>query len=272
MYSVNTDKDGLIANVDCFLLDMDGTIYLSDTLLPNAKEFLDAILTSGRKYLFLTNNSSSSSSKYVDKLARLGIQSPPETVLTSGAATADYLNAHFKGKRVYLVGTPALMEEFRANGILLDTEDPEVLVTAFDTTLDYKKLYDACHLAKSGIPYIATHPDFNCPLKEGDFLPDIGALTAYIHASTGRLPDIVIGKPEIEIIRAAERRTGVKAERMAMVGDRLYTDIAMGKKHGLVSILVLSGESTLEDVDKEEEPPQIICDGVGDIIPMMLQK
>ena len=269
MHLINKDPGRLLANVDCFLLDMDGTIYLGDQLLPKAKEFLQAVEASGRKYLFLTNNSSTSTERYLDKLKRLGVDSPAETVLTSGAATADYLNNAFPGKSVYLVGTDALKAEFEGFGIRLDYENPDLLVTAFDTTLDYKKLKDACHLAKSGIPYIATHPDFNCPLKDGDFLPDIGALTAYINASVSRLPDIVIGKPELEMIKAAERRTGCAAARMAMVGDRLYTDMAMARRHGLVSLLVLSGETTKEDLAQEKDPPQIVCDGVGNIIDLL---
>ena len=232
-----------LSNVKCFLLDMDGTFYLGGRLIEGSLEFIDKVRATGRDFLFLTNNSSHNASFYVRKLAKMGLEIDRSRVLTSGEATCAKLNALYPGKRAFVLGNEFLVEEFREAGIPVDMERPEIVVIGFDTTLDYKKMQAVCDFVRAGLPYIATHPDFNCPTETG-FMPDIGAIMAFIEASTGRRPDLVVGKPNTGIVEAVLKRTGLKVNELAMVGDRLYTDIETGLRSGMLSILVMSGETT----------------------------
>lgn len=254
--------------VRTFLLDMDGTFYLGDRVLPGSMEFLRALERTGRDYLFLTNNSSRSVAHYVQKLRRLGLDTDEGHILTSGQAAAQYLLREYPGKRVFLLGNDSLRQEMLRHGIELDEENPELVLVGFDTTLDYAKMARVCDLVRAGLPYIATHPDFNCPTESG-FIPDIGAIMAFIEASTGRRANVVVGKPHGEIVRAARQRTGLAPGQLAMVGDRLYTDVRTGVDHGLCAILVLSGEGTLEDIDATRIEPDLIFGTLGDMIPYL---
>lgn len=257
-----------LAGVRTFLLDMDGTFYLGDRIIEGSMEFLQAVERTGRNYMFLTNNSSKSVKHYVEKLHRLGLDVGEEHILTSGQAAAQYLNREWPGKRVYLLGNESLAAEMQAHGIVLDEEQPELVLVGFDTTLDYAKMTRVCDLVRAGLPYIATHPDFNCPTENG-FIPDIGAIMAFIEVSAGRKADVIIGKPYGEIVRAAQERIGLQPEQMAMVGDRLYTDVRTGVDHGLCAILVLSGEGTMEDIDTFGIEPDLIFNKLGDMIPYL---
>lgn len=266
--AINQDGAGLLKDIECFALDMDGTIYLGEQWIEGAREFLEEIGRRGKRYVFLTNNSSKSPEVYVEKLKRMGLEIDVNQIVTSGQAAAAYLKKHYPGKRVFLLGNDLLQREFAEEGIVLDAEAPEVVVTAFDTTLDYGKMCRVCDLVRAGLPYIATHPDYNCPTADG-FIPDAGAIHAFIYASAGRYPDRVIGKPNGDIVDYLIERTGAERERTAMVGDRLYTDIAAGKKHGLKSVLVLSGESCAGDVEGSEVKPDLIFGSVREMIPYL---
>ena len=252
-----------LSGIRCFLLDMDGTFYLGDRIIEGSMEFLQKVEQTGRSYLFLTNNSSRSVQHYVEKLGRLGLHVGEDKILTSGQAAAQYLKREYPGKRVFLLGNPSLREEMEKHGIALEDEHPDLVLVGFDTTLDYAKMTRVCDLVREGLPYIATHPDFNCPTESG-FIPDIGAIMAFIEASTERKADVIIGKPCGEIVRAAQERTGLAPGEMAMVGDRLYTDIALGRNNGLTSILVLTGETKREDVN-DANAPDFIFENIGEI-------
>jgi NagD protein len=255
-----------LKDIRCFLLDMDGTIYLGNSLLPGAKEFISLLTQRGLEYIFLTNNSSRDKGAYVEKLATMGITAQRDQVLTSGEATAIYLQTIKAGTKVFLLGTPALAREFAAHGLQLVTRDqcPDYVVVGFDTTLDYQKLWDACDLIREGTQYVATHPDINCPLEGGRYMPDAGSIIAFIEASTGRSPK-VIGKPNREIVQAALTRIKAPRQEIAMVGDRLYTDIAMGINAGLNTVLVLSGESKEEDLANTQFAPDFVFKSVGEL-------
>ena len=262
---INKDSNGLLENIRCFALDMDGTFYLSDAIIEGSIEFLEKLAKTGRSFVFLTNNSSKSRDAYYKKLAAMGVTVTEKQMVSSGQATVQYLNREHTGKRVFLLGNPVLAEEFSQGGIILDDKSPEIVVTAFDTTLDYEKMCAVCGFVRAGLPFIATHPDYNCPV-EGGFVPDIGAIHAFIHASTGRMPDFIVGKPYAEIMNCALEQAGFSASETAMVGDRLYTDIAVGANvPGLTTILVLSGESTLEDVPAAEVKPHLVFDNLAAI-------
>jgi len=230
-----------------FLLDMDGTFYLSDRLLDGALGFIDLLRKQKKEFIFLTNNSSKHRRQYAEKISRLGLPLAEELVLTSGEATALYLTEQHPGANVYVVGTPSLEDEFRQHGFRLVQHDPEFLVLGFDTTLTYQKLWMLCDYVRAGVPYIATHPDFNCPTETG-WMPDVGAMIAFVKAATGREPDLVVGKPNRLIVDAAAAKMNLQVNELAMIGDRLYTDIALGQASGITTVLVLSGETKIEDL------------------------
>jgi 4-nitrophenyl phosphatase len=250
-----------LSGIRGFLLDMDGTFYVGERLVEGALEFIDRLRQQGREFLFLTNNSSKDAQQYAAKLARLGLPVPPEKVLTSGDAAASYLHGIRPGARVFVVGTPALEAEFGARDFTLTDTGPDYIVVGFDTTLTYAKLWRLCDLARAGVTYIATHPDINCPTETG-FMPDIGATIAYVRTATGREPDVVVGKPNRLIAEQAALRLGLPLGDLCMVGDRLYTDIAMGAA-GLATVLVLSGETKLEDIPAAEHQPTFVFAHLG---------
>jgi HAD superfamily hydrolase (TIGR01457 family) len=239
-----------------FLLDMDGTFYLSDRLLEGALHFIEVLREQHKEFLFLTNNSSKQGRQYAEKITRLGLPLTEESVLTSGEATARYLTEQHPGADIFLLGTPSLEDEFRGHGFRLVEEAPDFLVLGFDQTLTYKKLWQLCDFVREGRPYIATHPDFNCPTEAG-WMPDVGAMIAFVKAATGREPDLVVGKPNRLIVDAAAAKMNLPVGELAMIGDRLYTDIALGRASGIATVLVLSGETKAEDL--EDSPYQPDC-------------
>lgn len=265
---INTDEKELLKGIACFALDMDGTIYLGEKWIDGAREFLKAVEKAGKKYVFLTNNSSKNPQAYVEKLGRMGLSIDDDKIVTSGQATIDYLKKNFSGKSVYLLGNELLKEEFAQEGIKLDEKSPEVVVVGFDTTLNYEKMCRVCDLVREGLPYISTHPDYNCPTETG-FIPDAGAIHAFIHASAFRYPDHIIGKPNGDIMDYLTRRAEVEKYATAMVGDRLYTDVAAGVNNGYTGILVLSGEAGMKDVEKSEVIPDLIFTSVKEMIPFL---
>lgn len=254
-----------------FLLDMDGTIYLGDKLIDGSKEFLQSIKKKNKRYIFLTNNSSRNKRDYVEKLSNMGIEAGEEEIFTSGEATTMYLKNIKPGSRIYLLGTKSLEDEFENEGFILEKErhkDIDYVVLGFDTTLTYEKLWAACEYISEGVEYIATHPDFNCPLPDDKFMPDAGAIAALIEASTGKTPK-VIGKPNKEMIEGIQLKYGLDKEDMVMVGDRLYTDIKMGEVAGISSALVYSGETKEEDYKISETKADYVFNSVKDMMDLI---
>ena len=254
-----------------YLLDMDGTIYLGDELIEGSMKFLETIKKKGKRYIFLTNNSSKNKLSYVDKLNTLGIHASEEEVFTSGEATTMYLKKQKEGAKIYLLGTKALEEEFEREGFVLEKERHkhiDYVVLGFDTTLTYEKLWAACEYVSEGVEYIATHPDFNCPLPDDKFMPDAGAMAAFIKASTGRTPK-VIGKPNREVVESIASKYGLRKDDMVMVGDRLYTDIKTGENAGITSVLVYSGETKEEDYRNSEIRASYVFNSVKDMIDLV---
>ena len=256
-----------LGEILCYLLDMDGTIYLGDQLLPGAHEFIQLLSKRDIQYLLLTNNSSRSRVDYVEKLKKLGLDIRMENIVTSGEATASLLAGRGVATRIYLVGTPSLEQEFLDHGFELTDENPDSVVLGFDTTLTYDKLARLCSLVRNGTPYIATHPDLNCPTADGP-IPDIGATIAFVETSTGRSPDEIIGKPYKPLADVIMAKTGLPAKQICMVGDRLYTDIAMGR-HGFQTVLVLSGETQPGDLAESPYKPDLVVSGIGELTQMI---
>ncbi len=242
----------VIKDKKLYIFDMDGTIYLGGRPFDFAKRFIKNLRASGRRVLFFTNNASHTSPFYLKKLERLGFEPGENEIMTSGDVTLEFLKRHRAGKSVYLVGTDELVEEYAAKGIKLvngeaDPREADIVITSFDTSLTYEKLNIACRLIRGGAEYLSTHPDFNCPTEDG-FIPDSGAIAALVTASTGKTPTY-FGKPYKETVEMIGEATGFARDEMCIFGDRLYTDIALGKSFGVTSVLVLSGETTEEDVD-----------------------
>lgn len=247
-----------------FLLDMDGTFYLGDTLLPGALDFWELCRERGIGCAFLTNNSSRGAETYLRRLRGMGVPHlEAGHIFTSADATLLYLAEHHIGPSLLLIGTPSLEAQFAAAGYALGGEEPQAVVLGFDTTLDYGKLTALCRAVAAGLPYIATHPDLVCPVADG-VIPDIGATIAYVEAATGRRPDAVIGKPNAYIARAAAKRYGCAVEELCMVGDRLYTDIALGAC-GCGTVLVLTGESRREDLPGAAHQPDLVCESLAEL-------
>lgn len=262
------DLRALLGRINGFALDMDGTLYLDGAPLPGAVEFVLRARASGRRLLFLTNNSSRTAAQYHQRLRELGFAPRPGEILTSGDVAAQYLQERYPGRRVFVLGNRALREELAGQGVRLADRDPQVLLAAFDTELTYEKLCILCDGARAGLPLIATHPDLNCPVQ-GGMIPDLGAFLALVKAATGRDPDVILGKPCAPIVAAALRRLELPPERVAMVGDRLYTDIRTGVDHGLVSILVFSGEAQPEELPASPWQPDAAVPGVASLIPYL---
>ncbi|MBE5802193.1 MAG: HAD-IIA family hydrolase [Clostridiales bacterium] len=257
-----------LAPIRCFMLDMDGTFYLGDKLLEGSLDFLNKLRETGRSALFVTNNSSKSGQVYVEKLRRMGVEEPFLRVLTSGQTAGRYCMKAFPGKKAFVLGNDLYKAELAQMGLPMDDENPDYVLIAYDTTLDYAKMTAVCDFVRAGLPYIATHPDFNCPTETG-FAPDIGAIIAFIEASAGRRPDLILGKPYGGIVEDALALTGLDKSQLAMVGDRLYTDIATGVNFGMLSVLVLTGESTRQDAEDGPVKPDLIFERLSDMNPYL---
>lgn len=252
-----------LARLRNFLLDMDGTIYLGKNPIGGSKEFIDYLNASGRRHLYFTNNPSADAAQYAKKLAGMGIQAQPEDILTSGEATARYVVSETPYRKLFVVGTPSFEEELRRAGLEPATDGVDAVVLAFDKTLTYAKLERAALLLRTGIPYIATNPDKVCPTDYG-YIPDCGATAALLFEATGRTPRY-IGKPNPEMVRMALQKLDADVESTVMVGDRLYTDMQMAFNSSVSSILVLSGESTAEDVQRAERKPDFVFESVREL-------
>lgn len=232
----------------CYLLDMDGTVYLGGKAIDGAAQTVERMRKQG-KVLFLTNNTSCSRRAYATKLFALGIPAREDDIFTAGNATIDYIAEHYSSPKVYVLGTELLKSEFAAAGLKLVENSPELVVVGFDTSLTYEKLSKTCSFIQSGVPFIATHPDFNCPVGDG-YIPDVGSFLALIEASTGRRPDAICGKPYAPMANALSKVAKASGKDVVMVGDRLYTDMRFAAENGFCSTLVLSGEATREELAK----------------------
>lgn len=249
-----------------FLLDMDGTIYLDDDLFDGTMDFLEYVKRIGGRYIFLTNNSSKSVDKYIEKLGKLGIATTEEDFLTSTNATVLYLEKK-QYHKIYAFGTTSFMEQLKDAGLPITDkleEDIDCLCMGFDTELTFQKLEDACILLNKGVDYIATNPDWVCPTWYG-YVPDCGSVSQMLFNATKRKP-IFIGKPEPTMALLAMEKTGFKPEETAVMGDRLYTDIACGVNAGISSIFVLSGEGTMDDVAASDVKPEFIYDNIRKVL------
>ena len=245
-----------------FLLDMDGTLYLDQELFDGTIDFLNHVKSIGGRYLFLTNNSSKSVDKYIEKLAGLGISSVADDFLTSTDATILYLKQQ-QYKKIYAFGTTSFKKQLADSDLRITDrleDDVDCLCISNDTELTFQKLEDACILLNRGVDYIATNPDWVCPTWYGS-VPDCGSFAQILCTATKRMPKF-IGKPEPTMALLAIEKTGFAPEEAVLIGDRVYTDIACAVNAGISSIFVLSGEGTLEDVENGDVKPEYIYENI----------
>ena len=248
-----------------FLLDMDGTIYLDDELFDGTIDFLNHVKKIGGRYIFLTNNSSKSVDKYIEKLSSLGIEATPDDFLTSTNATVMWLtNKNYK--KIYAFGTASFREQLTAAGLPVTetlSDDIDCLCMGFDTELTFRKLEDACILLGRDVDFVATNPDWVCPTWYG-YVPDCGSVCEMLYLATGKRP-YFIGKPQPDMALMAMKKTGFSKKETVIFGDRLYTDIACGVSAGISTVFVLSGEGTLDDLKKSDAKPEFMYSNIREI-------
>ncbi len=264
------DVSQILKDIDLFLFDMDGTLYIGDTLFDFTPLLLKEIHRGGKQYRFITNNSSRSVKAYIQKLARLGITAEENEFITSSQATAYYLKQHYPSAKLYVCGTESLKQELRSEKFIVTDklEQVDCLVMGFDTELTFRKLEDVCRLLSTrDIPYIATNPDLVCPTEFGS-VPDCGSVCTMIYNATGKTP-FVIGKPSPLMIQLAMEQTHIPAPKTAVIGDRIYTDVKSGINAGAVSILVLSGETTKDVLYRSKDKPTLVFENAGEILPFL---
>jgi NagD protein len=262
-----------LAGVKHLALDLDGTLYLGGRLFPFTLPFLARLKTLGIGRTFFTNNSSVSTAGYVEKLRNLGIDATTDDVHSSTNATLEYLrNERPELHTLYVLGTPALRREFAANNFnVVESEpaEPQAVVVGFDTTLDYPRLCRAAWWIARGKPFIATHADAVCPTDLPTILPDCGAICALITHATGRKPDAVLGKPAPAMLGGVLRKHDLQPHQVAVVGDRLYTDIAMAHALGATGVLVLTGETTREQAEAAKPTPDLILNDLSELAELL---
>ena len=256
-----------LTDIQCFILDMDGTIYLGSRVLSGAKDFLKLLDERNTPYYFFTNNSSKSPELYIDKLEKLGFgKYNADRVITSGDVTRDYiLKTYGAGAKAYVVGTNALKLQFQTSGIdCVESGTPDCVVAGFDTTYNFEKAAIAVDMLREGVPFLATNVDAVCPLDKGKVLPDCASICAMLTHASGAVPKY-LGKPFVQTATYIQKITGVPLEKTAIIGDRLYTDMHLAMDNGMCSIGVLSGEMTRKDIEQSDMKPDYVFNCVSGV-------
>lgn len=257
------------------VLDMDGTIYNGNTLFPFTISFLKNLKKLGIGYSFLTNNPSKSINDYLMHLKNMGVSATQEEIYTSALATIDYLRKnHAEVNRLFILGTPSMVKEFEDAGFKSTRDDandkPDAIVVGFDKTLVYSRLCRAAWWISKNILYVATNPDKICPTDEPVILVDCGSICSCLEQATGRRPDLVVGKPDPRMLDGIFQRYQLHPSQIAMVGDRIYTDLMMANKAKTMGVLVLTGETTIEVAQLSSFKPDIIADDLEQFGKMLL--
>jgi HAD superfamily hydrolase (TIGR01450 family) len=252
-----------------FVFDLDGTVYLDDTLLPGARRVVESIRRAGRALLFLTNKPLQPSSAYARKLTRLGLPTHDHEVVSALDALVAYLGDTHPGARVLPVAEPLVAATLAAAGhpVLGDADavDAEVVVVSFDRTFDYRKLTAAFRAVRAGACIVATNPDPFCPTVDGG-LPDCAAMLAAVEACTGTTAEAVVGKPSPYMAATVLARLGLPASSVLMCGDRVETDVAMARRAGMAAALVLSGATDAVAARRADPAPTYVLNGIADLV------
>lgn len=252
---------------DGLIFDMDGVFYRGDHPLPGAREVLPSLRAAGLSFILLTNNATLTPDDVSRKLSRMGIAAPPDAIITSAGATAEYLREHHpEGGGVYVIGEEALVSTVGAvPGFRLDGWQPGYVVVGLDRQFDYSDMQRACSAIRRGAKFIATNPDATLPVEGGEFWPGAGSIIAAIRTCSGVEP-VVIGKPNVYMADMALQRLELAADRVLCVGDRLDTDILFGARAGLPTALVLTGASSREDIPKASAAPDYVFEDLPGLL------
>jgi NagD protein len=263
----NKEKKDLL-NKQIYIFDQDGTLYIDNNPLSGAVEFLKYLKKIDKKIVFISNNSSRSTISYQKKLADiLKTDIAKDQIYNSTLATIAYMKK--KGiSKIYTIGTNEFNEELVNHDFILTDKNPELIVVAFDTTLTYEKLKKSSLFIQKGIDYIATHPDKVCPTMEG-FIPDTGSFIALLKTATNKEPKHIFGKPNPNLINTLLKKFNAKPADVIIFGDRIYTDIKMGKKCNVTTALMLTGESKLKDIIKYKIYPDFIFKNLNETLSLM---
>lgn len=251
-------------------LDMDGTIYKGGTLFSCTLPFIAQMRELGIGCTFLTNNPSKSSNDYLAHLRKMGLAANADELYTSAQATIDCLRRRFpEVRKIFALGTPSMLAEFRGAGFELTADDPgdvpDAVVVGFDMTLAYARVCRAAWWIQQGKLFVATNPDRVCPTDQPTVLVDCGAICAMIEKATGRAPDIVLGKPDPAMLSGIIDRHGLRPSQIAMVGDRIYTDILMAHRADAFGVLVLTGEATSRDAEQANPRPHLVVPSLAEL-------
>jgi len=242
------------------VLDLDGTIYRGSELLPGAQEMIDQFRERGLDLLFLSNNPTKTRAAYVDRLARMGIEITESEVLSAGTVTTQYLVDHHAHDDVFLVGSEGLEEQLVAADLSLttDPDETDILVASWDNEFDYGDMRDALWALDDGTAFVGSDPDRTVPAGDDRMTPGSGAIIGAVEGTTGRKADVVLGKPSEQAIRMTRDALGVPLSECVLVGDRLNTDIAMGERAGMTTVLVLTGVSDRADAAADVTPDHVV--------------
>lgn len=257
-----------IKNKKLFLFDIDGTVSIGEKFIPGGKELLRFIKSSGREYIFITNNSTKSTESYIEKFRKMGFETKPENFVTAATAAVRYIKQVYKNKKIFVVGTKSFVKELiknKINAVETYGSDVDCVLIGFDNELNYGKIETACRiLSEQKADFVATNPDLVCPAPFG-FIPDCGSICQMISNAVKRKP-FYIGKPESLIIDMCLETTGISKHETVIIGDRLYTDILSGIKSGVDTIAVLTGETDTEEISHSDYKPDEVFDSVKEIL------
>lgn len=247
------------------ILDLDGTVYRGDALIPGADEAVELLRERGLEVLFVTNKAIQRRSDYSRKLSRLGVRATREDVINSGWVTARYVAEHHPDRRAFVVGEDPLIEELdRADVPVIHGEPGDLLVVSMDREFTYEKLELAMRTLDRDAPFVATNPDRTCPTEDGA-IPDAGGMIGAVEGVTGRSVDAMLGKPSSTMVETALGRLSVDPENCLMVGDRLETDIQMGNRAGMTTALVLTGVTDRSTLSESKVSPDHVLESVAEI-------
>ncbi len=246
------------------LLDLDGTVYIDGALIGDVQNTLEYFRRKGVRLVYLTNNSSRTSKEYVKRLKKIGIFDERDIVYSSLDSAVDYILDNYADKTVYPVATKSVVKGIKKSGIKITETRADIVLLTFDRELDYKKIVKANELMVKGATYIATHPDLVCPAPDVN-IPDLGSFIKAFESSSGRLPDVITGKPYKILADYIMKRLNLAPEQVTMVGDRLYTDIAFGVNSKINTVLVLSGETTAEQAETSSVKADITLNNIDEL-------
>lgn len=252
-----------LRNKKAFICDMDGVIYHGDRILPGVKEFIDWLYKEKKDFLFLTNSSMKTPKELQLKLLRLGLDVDESHFYTSALATAKFLKSQCPGGSIYAIGDAGLINALYSEGFTFNSTNPDYVVMGETRTYNYEMMERATQLVLSGAKLIGSNPDLTGPIEDG-IAPATRALIAPIELATGKSA-YFIGKPNPLMMRNGLQILGHESKNVAIIGDRMDTDIVAGIESGMDTVLVLSGVTSMESMELFPYRPKYILNGVGEI-------